>query len=115
MNAISVIHPYQWNGMLVFDDLDRGLIKEPFVAGADTNILQLTNNAQKCSMLFSNNEFPGSEHIWHKVAEGIGGGTDYEYKFKDGTIHPLWLCPALYKYFETAPDQIHFKLVIHED
>ena len=37
-NAIFVIKPYKWNGMWVFDDERVGLVKEPFVAGADTMI-----------------------------------------------------------------------------
>ena len=35
MNAISVIAPYEWMGMWVFDDPVKGLNREPFVVGAD--------------------------------------------------------------------------------
>jgi hypothetical protein len=38
MNAINVIAPYKHHGMWVFDDSRVGLVKEPFVAGADTMI-----------------------------------------------------------------------------
>ncbi len=37
-NAIFVIKPYRWEGMWVFDDERVGLVKEPFVGGADTLI-----------------------------------------------------------------------------
>ena len=30
-----VIHPYKHEGLWVFDDAEVGLIKEPFVSGAD--------------------------------------------------------------------------------
>jgi putative methionine-R-sulfoxide reductase with GAF domain len=35
-NSIFVIKPYKWEGMWVFDDPKLGLVKEPFVGGADT-------------------------------------------------------------------------------
>ena len=38
MNSILVIHPYKSEGMWVFDDARVGLVREPFVAGADTII-----------------------------------------------------------------------------
>ena len=37
-NAINVICPYKYNGVWVFDDPARGLVREPFVAGADKMI-----------------------------------------------------------------------------
>ena len=33
MNAISVLFPYKYEGMWVFDDPDVGLRHEPFVLG----------------------------------------------------------------------------------
>ncbi len=38
MNSICAIHPYKYEGLWVFDDPHVGLVKEPFVAGADTII-----------------------------------------------------------------------------
>lgn len=35
MNAISVIAPYKYLGMWVFDDEKVRLVQEPFVRGAD--------------------------------------------------------------------------------
>ena len=37
-NQICVIKPYKWEGMWVFDDERVGLVREAFVAGADTII-----------------------------------------------------------------------------
>ena len=35
MNALSVFHPYKYEGMWVFDDEKVGLVQEPFVFGAE--------------------------------------------------------------------------------
>jgi hypothetical protein len=40
MNALSVIFPYRLEGVWVFDDAATGLVREPFISGAD-NILDL--------------------------------------------------------------------------
>ena len=37
-NSIFVIKPYKWEGLWVFDDDRVGLVREPFVAGADRMI-----------------------------------------------------------------------------
>src|ERR1700680_940515 len=36
MNALSVIFPYRLEGVWVFDDTATGLVREPFISGADT-------------------------------------------------------------------------------
>jgi hypothetical protein len=41
-NSIFVIKPYKWEGLWVFDDPNVGLVKEPFVGGADTMIDRAT-------------------------------------------------------------------------
>jgi putative flippase GtrA len=112
MNAISVIHPYRWNNLWVFDDEDKDLDKEPLVAGADTLLSMLSNNAEECSLMFSGNEFPEYDYVIEKLGPGVGGGTNYLYNVTEEIIHPLWLCPALFKYFDTAPDKIYFKLIL---
>ena len=40
MNAVSVIFPYRLEGVWVFDDAAAGLVREPFISGAD-NILDV--------------------------------------------------------------------------
>ena len=35
-NSVMVIHPYLHKGTWVFDDEDKGLAREPFIAGIDT-------------------------------------------------------------------------------
>ena len=36
MNTIVAIYPYKHEGLWVFDDDRVGLVREPFISGADT-------------------------------------------------------------------------------
>jgi hypothetical protein len=87
MNALRVIHPYRYEGMWVFDDARVELVQEPFVSGADTVIdrmvVAIPGAAYGFTLIFSDKPFPG-----HQIA-------------LDG-----WLCPALFKYFDSAPARI---------
>jgi hypothetical protein len=38
MNTLNIISPYRHNGTWVFDDARHGLVREPFISGADTLI-----------------------------------------------------------------------------
>jgi len=64
-NSISVIKPYKWEGLWVFDDPRVDLVREPFVAGADTMIdiaLQekgIENADSGFLLVFSATRFPG--------------------------------------------------------
>ncbi len=106
MNSILVIHPYKYNGVWVFDDPRVGLVQEPFISGADTAIDRMvegvTNAASGVTLLFSASRFPGSQHefVWRREEDG---GNWY---FSPAHEVEGWLCPALFKYFESAPEQI---------
>jgi hypothetical protein len=110
MNQISVIRPYKWNGLWVFDDPRVGLDKEPFVAGADSMIDAAVaahgiQDAEKGFLiLFSAGEFPGAdmELTWLRHQNG---GDVYAWADREG-----WLCPALLKYFPQAPKKIFVQL-----
>lgn len=106
MNSILVIHPYKWEGMWVFDDARVGLVREPFVAGADTILDRMVEGipqaASGVSILFSAARFPGCQYelVWRR--EEFGGNWYHSQEFGiEG-----WLCPALFKYFEAAPGRI---------
>ncbi len=105
-NQIKVIKPYKWEGMWVFDDERVGLDKEPFVAGADTVIDTAVErkgirDADKGFLLvFSADRFPGAEMELTWVRQEMGGNV-YLWEGQEA-----WLCPALFKYFETAPPKI---------
>ena len=107
MNSILVIHPYKYEGLWVFDDARVGLVQEPFVSGADTIIdkmvADIPNAANGVTILFSANPFPGSqfEFIWRR--EEMGGN----WYFSSQHEMEGWLCPALFRYFESAPRHIY--------
>ena len=64
-NSIFVIKPYKWEGMWVFDDPAVDLVREPFVAGADTMIDAATghiaNAARGFVAVFSAGYFPNAQ------------------------------------------------------
>jgi hypothetical protein len=113
MNAIMIIHPYKHRGDWVFDDEATGLVKEPFVAGADDMLDLVTNNGKECTLTFAGTDFPHSQYTLHKIGPGVGNGTIYDFEGEvDGAnkFINMWLCPALFKYFDEAPNKIYFKV-----
>ena len=112
MNAIVAINPYKHNGLWVFDDERVGLVQEPFIAGADTFIdlaleeKNIPDGENGFRLIFSAGEFPGFDFkiIW--VREGDGGNWYYSEEFE----MEAWLCPALFKYFESAPKEVFTKV-----
>lgn len=109
-NSINVIYPYKYNNTWVFDDKERGLDKEPFVAGADTLLDYLTNNGDSCKIIFSKHAIPDYEFFVEKTEDNVSDGTMYKFSNAELHNHQLWLCPALFKYFNKSPDKIYFKI-----
>ena len=111
-NAITVIKPYKWEGMWVFDDDRVDLQKEPFVGGADTLIDVATErkgieNAESgFLLLFSATPFPGADFQLNWVRADMGGNV---YRWADEDMEG-WLCPALLKYFEEPPAELYVQL-----
>jgi hypothetical protein len=109
-NATFVIRPYKWEGLWVFDDPAVGLVREPFVGGADTMIDVATEhipNADRGFLaVFSACRFPGARIVLDWVREE-GGGNVYRWPEKgmEG-----WLCPALLRYFERAPEKLYVQV-----
>jgi len=108
-NAIMVIAPYWYQGTWVFDDDSVGLNREPFVSGVpemiDDMVKDIPNARQGFRLTFSASPFPGyqREFIW--VREEYGG---HWYRM-EGQLREGWLCPALLRYFEIAPEKIYVK------
>ena len=108
-NALNVIYPYKYGGLWVFDDADAGLDKEPFVEGADVIIDRaleakgVTNADAGFRLLFSAGEFPRYDvkFTWLRAADGGN------YYAAEGSDLEGWLCPALFKYFDEAPNAIY--------
>ena len=106
-NSIMVIHPYRYEGMWVFDDPSVGLVREPFVSGADAVIDRMVQNIPGAengfNLVFSATAFPGHEL---KLERGREDARGYWY-FSQELGMEGWLCPALFKYFEVAPDMLY--------
>lgn len=108
-NSIMVIQPYFHAGTWAFDDPAAGLVQEPFVSGIpemiDYLIRDIPNARNGFRLLFSAQPFPGWQQRLVRVREEIGGNW---YSVPDLDMEG-WLCPALFKYFETAPVEIYVK------
>ena len=109
-NQIMAIKPYKWEGLWVFDDERVGLDKEVFVAGADT-VIELATARKGIRdpengflLLFSSNRFPGADLELTWLREEMNGNF-YEWQGREA-----WLCPALFKYFPTAPTKIYAQM-----
>jgi hypothetical protein len=107
MNSIVAIHSYKYEGMWVFDDPVAGLSQEPFVSGADVIIdrmvTSIPNAESGFTLLFSSNPFPGFQIEFEWRRSELSGNWYYS---KAVGIEG-WLCPALFKYFESAPLKIY--------
>lgn len=107
MNAIIAIHPYKHTGLWVFDDPTKGLVQEPFVSGADEIIERMVQDIPEAqsgfTLLFSAAPFPGHQSMFEWRRSDMGGNWYYS---ADLGIEG-WLCPALFKYFERAPERIY--------
>ena len=110
-NALLVIEPYRHAGTWVFDDRARGLQQEPFVAGIPGIIEKVTKDIPNAEdgfrLTFSDRPFPGYTHTLKKKEKSRESGGHWyvcpQYDMEG------WLCPALYQYFEEAPETIYFK------
>jgi hypothetical protein len=110
VNALLVIAPYKYQGTWVFDDPAVGLSREPFIAGIDTMIdkavADIPSAEKGFRAIFSASPFPGANWKLDWRREESGGNWYYSDRFKmEG-----WLCPALLKYFPTAPREIYVKI-----
>ena len=117
-NNIFVIKPYKdYNGELwVFDDICVDLVKEPFVPSAGAIIDKLVEDADIKNagkgflLLFSAQNFDKAKKIILVDSSKEGGSNYYSEDYK----MTGWLCPALFKYFETAPKELYV-LAINDD
>jgi hypothetical protein len=110
VNSLMVIVPYKYEGMWVFDDPAVGLNKEPFIAGIDTLIDKATAKIPHAKhgfrAIFSAMPFPGANFKLEWRREDSGGNWYYSPEFQQEG----WLCPALFKYFTSAPREIYVKV-----
>ena len=109
MNALSVLFPYKYEGLWVFDDPDVGLRREPFVLGIDDMITRVVAGIPDADkgfrLLFSATPFPGHTVKLEWRREESGGN----WYFCPQLGMEGWLCPALFKYFDQAPAELYAK------
>ncbi|MGH7169937.1 MAG: DUF6717 family protein [Gemmataceae bacterium] len=111
-SQIKVIRPYKWEGIWVFDDPAVGLDKEALVAGMPELIEIATAQAgirepeKGFVALFSKDPFPTAQACLERVREE-GGGNVYRWPEagREG-----WLCPALFRYFDQAPERLYIEV-----
>lgn len=111
-NAIMIIKPFFKHGTWVFNDETVGLREEPFVAGfpkiIDEMVKDIPNSHEGFVGTFSGTFFPDYTHIINHVkSDEYGVGNYYQL---EGTELIGWLCPALFKYFDKAPECIYIKV-----
>lgn len=116
-NSIFTIFPYSiGGGGWAFDDESVGLVREPFVAGADDLLTLLSGGKEKLEVTFSNNWFPYYQLVLEKLTleelellgiKEVPSGTFYKEPLR---MHVLWLCPALNLYYPESPEKIYIKI-----
>lgn len=108
--AVTVIKPYKYHGTWVFDDPAKDLQYEAFVAGADDMIDIATKDIPDAQngfvLVFSQFEFPGHQIQLDWLREEADGNV----YFWPEANQEGWLCPALFKYFDEAPNHIFIQV-----
>ena len=105
--GILTIAPYKEDGRWVFDDVALGLIKEPFVSGADSIIEVLAIGIRDANagfeLRFSRSNFPGAQ-LELTLGKEQDGGHWYR---SERLCMEGWLCPALMKYYTEPPPRLY--------
>jgi hypothetical protein len=113
-NSLYVLNIYNHEGTYVFDDPQVDLVREPFVMGMPEIIEHQMGGGpiDTFTAIFSAAAFPGHNTVLKRLHAEYGG-TWYELS---GTRLEGWLCPALFKYFEVAPETLYiqFKDTSHQ-
>ncbi|MGH7225521.1 MAG: DUF6717 family protein [Gemmataceae bacterium] len=111
-SQIKAIRPYKWEGVWVFDDPAVGLDKEALVAGMPELIEIATAQAgirepeKGFVALFSKDPFPTAQVCLERVREESGGNV---YRWPE-IGREGWLCPALFRYFDRAPERLYIEV-----
>ena len=116
--SILTIYPYLLETTWVFDDEKTGLKEEAFVCGATEMVTRLVEtkripNAESgFAMHFSDTSFDDHdvELKWLRSDnEQFGMGGNWYAGEVGGERMEGWLCPALFHYFEKAPEKIYVR------
>jgi len=108
-NAMMVVAPYRHAGTWVFDDPGTGLVREPFVSGVaemiDVLVRDIPGATNGFRLLFSAQPFPGFQKKLSWLRGDMGGN----YYRMDDPVMEGWICPALFRYYQTAPKEIYVR------
>lgn len=108
-NSVLVIAPYNYNGTWVFDDARFGLVREPFLAGVpemiDVLVADVPQAEEGFRLTFSAKPFPDFQQKLTWVRGDMDGNY---YKIDDPPLEG-WICPALFKYYESAPPELYVR------
>ena len=110
-NQIMLIVPYWLEdaGTWVFDDPATGLEQEPFVEGVpemiDHLVADIPDACKGFRLLFSASPFPGYQRKLTRLRHEFNGW----WYASDEPQMEGWLCPALFRYFDEAPEEIYVK------
>lgn len=115
MNTINIIYPYRlrMQGVFgqdivswVFDDPERGLHREAFVAGMDDMLDTLAGDCNMLAIRFSKHKFPGYQYELKRRGYAHGGFFYYCPELNaEG-----WLCGAARKYFLFHPRRLYIQV-----
>jgi len=104
---LFTIYPYFFKKTWVFDNKKLNLDKEAFVQGADVIIEYISHYIEGAkdgfALTFSSERMINSHYSLTFIKSEMGGSW---YQL-DGTDLQGWLCPALFKFFPTAPERIY--------
>ncbi len=108
-NTLMVVAPYRHAGTWVFDDAATHLVREPFVSGVpemiDVLVRDIPSATNGFRLLFSAQPFPGFQRKLTWLRGDLGGNY---YRMEDPVMEG-WLCPAMFRYYQTAPREIYVK------
>lgn len=109
-NVLHQIHLEKKYNTWVFTDPRVGLVDEPFIMGMseiiDTAVAKSggTEDTVESTITFSSSPFPERTHVLEREFEEDGG-----WWYTTGEDRG-WLCPALFLYFEEAPEKIYVQV-----
>jgi hypothetical protein len=91
--------------MFAFDDPTTGLVREPFIGGANYWMDKFSEDKNSCTIAFSANPLPDYDVKLELKDTHLINGSNYD----DQEGRNIWLCPALFKYFANAPIELYIK------
>lgn len=110
MNVIYLIIPYKHEGTWVFDDATVGIVREPFIKGADLIIDKMVESIPNAEhgfrLLFASRPFLDYNFKLEWLRSENGGDWYYSADYNQDA----WVSQVLYRYFPAAPSTIYMKI-----